>query len=67
MIEFKEAPDEPGLYLCYVNPAFKLPFAERVLLMWYDGVWTYPKSDQRFRDTVYECAGPLPTMRLTDD
>lgn len=64
---FQDEPDQSGLYVAYINSDFTDKYADRKLLMWYDGQWTYPMSDQRFRGHVYECLGPLPTMELKDE
>jgi hypothetical protein len=49
-------PQEPGLYVAYVNdleqPQFR--YAKRIFLSWYGGKWYYPGSDQPHRGVVYQ-------------
>ncbi len=68
MLEIYHAdPVQSGLYVAYVNDLDnpRSPFAKRIFLVWSKG-WFYPSSDQRFRGTVYQSAGPFPAMRLED-
>lgn len=57
-------PVKNGQYLCWVNPDFDIPFAKIIQLMWIDGRWSYPNSAERYRDHIYQFAGPLPALRL---
>ena len=57
-------PIRSGLYVAYVNGPVEIS-ADRVLLMWFDGQWFYPKSDQAYRGHIYGYLGPLPVMPLT--
>lgn len=54
-----------GMYVAYVNPKINIPYAEKILLMFQDGKWFYCGSDQQYRDHVYMCYGPLPSLELT--
>ncbi len=64
---FKDQPNDPGMYVCYVNPTEDIPYARKLLLMWIDGNWYYLGSSEKFRDVVYGCFGPLPSMQLVDE
>ena len=66
MLEIIEKPTETGLYLCYINPQglFK-NYADYIVLFWSDR-WYYRLSDQKYRDTVYQCIGPIPPLELVD-
>lgn len=57
-------PNDTGLYVAYVDS--DMPSAERILLMWMHGRWSYPFSDQFYRSHVYGRAGPLPVLPLED-
>lgn len=59
----QDGPSDSGLYVVYTDPEVKIPWAKRLLLMWYDGVWSYPGSDQKFRGNVYGCLR-VPAMEL---
>lgn len=67
MLEIFDEPTKDGLYVAYVNPDWKVPYAKRKLLMYLDGKWSYPLSDQNYRDTIYGCIGPLPALRFEDE
>lgn len=55
-------PVSDGIHACYVdNPALPA-FTERKLLMWFNGEWAYPMSDQKYRGTVYGWVA-LPVMK----
>lgn len=55
-----------GMYVAYVDPDMRIPFAKKMLLMWIDGQWGYPGSFAHYRGPVYGYIGPLPAMRLID-
>jgi len=59
-------PPERGTYVAYVNDEGLVRFAGRKMLNWDGQKWSYPMSDQRYRDHVYGWIGPLPAMRLED-
>lgn len=59
----KELPDEKGTYVAYVNGPISI-VADRIFLTWDGARWCYPFSDQKYRDHVYQCIGPLPNLRL---
>lgn len=66
MLQVKDGdtPDSPGLYVVYTDSPLGLTFTVRKLLMWADGKWGYPSSDQNYRGPVYAYLGPLPIMVL---
>jgi hypothetical protein len=59
-------PPQPGLYVAYVDDNVPSGFAARRILMWHEGRWWYPHSDQFYRGCVYQWIGPLPALRLED-
>lgn len=65
-VEVENVPAQNGLYVAYVDPDMDVPFSAKLLLMWMDGRWGYPGSDQNYRGTVYGWVGPLPAMRLSE-
>jgi hypothetical protein len=66
MLEILDQPTENGLYVAYVNPEWSIQFAKRMLLMYMDGQWSYPLSAENYRDVVYGCIGPLPSLRFEE-
>jgi hypothetical protein len=65
MIEYVEGdPAQSGLYVAYVNGPMVV-VADRIMLTFMVGKgWSYPLSDQKFRDHVYACVGPFPVLKL---
>jgi len=59
-------PASNGLYVAYINDEHVRTHAAKRLMMWFDGKWYYPGSDQSYRDHVYGWIGPLPAMELSD-
>ncbi len=57
-------PRNIGLYVAYVDPELDIPYAKKTLLLWIDGKWGYPGSDQNYRGTVHGWIGPLPAFQL---
>lgn len=49
-----------GTYVVYVRTAGMLP--DRMLATHYDGQWSHPSSDQRFRHEILLMVGPLPPL-----
>lgn len=59
-------PGVHGLYVAYVNDEQLPNYAKRAFLMWHDGRWSYPGSDQFYRGHVYQWVGPFPALKLED-
>jgi len=57
-INFGE-PSEQGTYVAYARSAVP-GSTERLILVWFEGQWSYPLSDQIFRGDVIGHVGPLP-------
>lgn len=55
-----------GLYICYLDNALIHTYADRKMLMWFQGKWGYPMSSQNYRGHVYGWIGPLPVMKFED-
>jgi len=56
-----------GVYVVYTqNDISSFDFADKILLVYVDGSWYYPKSDQKYRGVIYGCIGPLPAKRICD-
>lgn len=51
-------PQKQGVYACRTKSA-EGPLLEDKFLLWINGRWTYPKSDQYFRGEVVASMGPL--------
>lgn len=52
-------PTESGVYACRV-PMDGVPgFLQDRFLMWLEGAWSYPGSDQKYRGPVIGWIGPL--------
>ena len=64
--EGREKPIKEGMYVAYVDTEIDIPFAERKILLFLDGIWSYPGSSENFRGHVYAWVGPLPTIELKD-
>jgi hypothetical protein len=66
MIEMQDGdPTEKGSYVAWVNPPEeRFNVAQRIFLFWDGNRWSYPLSDQYYRDTVYGWAGPLQALLL---
>lgn len=60
---FLTEPAYDGLYICYTDNDALPAFTDRKLLMKYQGEWTYPMSDQKFRGRIYGWVGPLPVLK----
>lgn len=56
-------PAEHGSYVAYVDNDMVPRFAARIFLS-FDGEWSYPLSDQRFRGRVHAWLGPLPALKM---
>jgi hypothetical protein len=56
----KGTPTFSGVYAVYVDDPDAAQLAKRDFLMWHDGRWSYPHSDQNFRGVVHGWIGPLP-------
>lgn len=67
MIVQEGDPPRPGSYVVYTDGTLSHRHASRVLLMWSEGRWWYPLSDQKFRGHCYGWIGPLPAMELIDE
>lgn len=59
----KGRPLKNGHYICWVDQK-GLPYANKLFLIWHDGRWSYPSSDQFYRGHVYQFMGPLPALKL---
>lgn len=60
MVEYNfGTPVGPGVYACRVPSENWAGLYEDEFLMWFDGRWTYPGSDQRYRGEVTGWIGPL--------
>lgn len=57
----KGEPPHNGMYVCYLPMVMGY---ERKLLMWFGGRWSYPSSDQFYRDEVFGWIGPLPILKI---
>ena len=57
-------PVVPGQYVVYCHNQLLPNYPERKILMWFDGQWTYPMSDQRYRAPIYGWIGPIPILKL---
>ncbi len=66
MIEFQggSEPEIEGEYLCWVNPDFDVPYANKIMLMYMNGRWWHKGSDSSYRGVVYGYAGPIPSLKL---
>jgi hypothetical protein len=51
-------PTQTGVYACRV-PMDDSVLMEDKFLMWFEGRWSYPGSDQRYRGEVIGWVGPL--------
>lgn len=56
------SPTTDGIHACYIDNPVLPAYTERVLLMWFHGQWTYPRSDQKYRGRVYGWV-VLPVMK----
>jgi len=61
-----DKPEKSGMYVVYHDEGHGIPFAAKELLMWIDGRWGYPSSDQFFRpvEKIVGYIGPIPALRL---
>lgn len=62
-------PVKPGLYLAFTDPLAGVRtkrsiFVYQSQLIWINGKWGYPGSDQNFRGKVYAWLGPLPHVSV---
>lgn len=57
-------PAANGVYVAYVSDELQSEYAERLLLTFYEGAWSYPLSDATYRGTVYGWVGPIAPMKF---
>jgi hypothetical protein len=62
----KGEPKQQGTYIAYVEMNEGFPYPEKQMLMWVNGRWGYPSSDQYFRKKVFGWIGPLPCPMVKD-
>lgn len=58
-------PTKVGVYVVFADSELGSPFTDRKIMMWHEGRWHYPGSDQRYRCKIHGWIGPLPIMKLT--
>jgi hypothetical protein len=61
--EEESVPSKAGVYACRV-PDKQVSLLLDRFLVWYQGSWYYPSSDQRFRGEVKGWIGPLPRNKV---
>jgi len=58
-------PVEEGLYVTFVDALIEKN-TQRILLLYVQGLWGYPGSDQLYRGKIYGWIGPLPLKTKKD-
>jgi hypothetical protein len=53
------------MYVAYVDGILE-GFTNKILLMYVEGIWSYPSSDQQYRGKVYGYIGTLPTPKIKE-
>ena len=63
----KGVPTETGMYACRTDDPHAKGLMKDQFLMWFEGRWWYPSSDQRCSLIVHGWVGPLQRQIVKQD